>query len=317
MAYVGPQHFKFVFLEEFFDGINDLTPNHVYIPKYGTEKRLCDTCTGYFKNVISENWRPDDFFKGFIHEAPFVKAEYGMKRENFEINNKGITLKIPASTKDSPQKTWGEFWFGQAFKYGHLTVRAKFAQMMNASGTPNGIVHNLWLYQRDQDPVDTTNPFSYLRDPLGAQHYEIDFEIWSSVKEGQQWDDDALINYSIVDYMRNPNVSVKPGEEKKIGKYTVDRLNNRQLNLLGEQFDRSFFDKFHTYELIWTPQQVRFLLDGEEKAVITPEMAMIPDKHLFLWIGSPIYQDGTYYSQIQIPFLEKDKETVIDYIRIE
>jgi hypothetical protein len=317
IAYVGPQHFKFVFLEEFFDGSNDLTPNHIYIPKYGTEKRLCDTCTGYFKNVISEHWLPDDFFKGFIDKAPFVKAEYGMKRENTVINSNGITLKIPASSKDSLQKTWGEFWFGQAFKYGHLTVRAKFAQMMNASGTPNGIIHNLWLYQRDHDPVDTTNPYSYLRDPLGFQHYEIDFEIWSSVKESQVWDDDALINYSIVDYMRDPNVKVKPGEEKQMGQYTVDRLNNRQLNLPSKQFDRSFFEQFHTYELIWSPQQVRFLLDGKEEAVITPDMAKIPDKYLFLWIGSPIYQDGTYYSQIKIPFLEKDKQSVIDYIKIE
>src|SRR5207247_658736 len=34
-SYIAPEHFKFVFLDEYFDGVNDLTPEHIYIPKNG------------------------------------------------------------------------------------------------------------------------------------------------------------------------------------------------------------------------------------------------------------------------------------------
>jgi beta-glucanase (GH16 family) len=94
-------------------------------------------------------------------------------------------------------------------------------------------------------------------------------------------------------------------------------LNNTQLNLPGENLTRSFFNDFHTYELFWHPDHVRFLVDGQEKGIITNHMAKIPDKHMYLWIGSPLYQDGTYYSQSEIPFLKYDKESIIDYIKIE
>jgi hypothetical protein len=59
------------------------------------------------------------------------------------------------------------------------------------------------------------------------------------------------------------------------------------------------------------------MLDGQEKALITKNMAAIPDKYMFLWIGSPMYQDGTYYLQSFIPFLKYDKQSIIDYIKIE
>jgi len=317
-SYTGPHHFKFVFLDEYFDGTNDLAVDHIYIPKVGKEKRLCDTCTGWYRDVISEDWTSNDFFKGYISKANFIKADYGIKRENTRIDTGGITLSILKSTKGDYKKTWGEFLFGPSFKYGHLTVHAKFAQMMNASGTPNGIIHNLWLYERDPDPVDTTNPYSYIRNWLGQQPYEIDFEIWSAGSDPSTiWDPLVFINYSIVDYMRDARVSVKPGEQKSKGKYTVDRFNGRQLNIEGPQFDRSFFDSFHTYELFWYPDHVKFMVDGQEKALITGDEAKIPDKYMFLWIGSPLYQDGTYYSQTSIPFLANDKKTIIDYIKIE
>lgn len=318
VSYVGPHHFKFVFLDEYFDGQNDLTSGHIYIAKDRKEKKLCDTCTNSYRDVINESWRMDDFFKGFIFKAPFVHADYGIRKENCAINEKGVTLTIPASKAGDYKKTWGEFIFGQAFKYGHITVRAKFAQMMNGTGTPNGIIHNLWLYQRDADPVDTTNPYSYLRNSEGRQPYEIDFEIWNSeFGVNTMWDDSAFINFSVVDYMRNADVMIKPGKRKWVGKYEANRLNNRQLNIPGGNIGRGYFDMFHTYELYWYPDHVRFLVDGYEQAYITKDLAKIPDKYAFLWIGSPLYQDGTYYAQSSIPFLIRPKQTVIDYIRIE
>ena len=318
-SYVGSHHFKFVFLDEYFDGENDLTPNHIYIPKDGKEKPLCDTCTGWYKAVINENYNNKDFFEGYIHKAGFVKAQYGIKKENFKIDSTGITLTIPKSRRGDYKKTWGEFLFGPSFKYGHLTVRAKFPQMMNKHATSNGIVHNLWLYQRDFDEVDTTNPYHELRGARNKQPYEIDFEIWSSTPYDTMtlWDDESFINYSIVDYMRNANVQLKPGEQKNNGYYDVERFNKRQASVIGKEFGRNYFDAFHTYELYWYPDHVRYLVDGKENALITNEFAKIPDKHLFLWLGSPLYQDGTYYLQSFIPFLKYDKQTVVDYIKIE
>jgi beta-glucanase (GH16 family) len=190
--------------------------------------------------------------------------------------------------------------------------------MYNKIGYPNGIIHNLWLYERDPDAVDTTSQWKHLVNGNGKQPYEIDFEIWSSMEGvNTMWDDNAFINYSIVDYMRNPNVKLRPGEMKQMGPYKAERLNTRQAGIPGTELNKSFFESFHTYELFWYPERVVFKLDGKETAVITPDMAAIPDKHMFLWIGSPLYQDGTYYSQNSIPFLKQDKFSVIDYIRIE
>ncbi|HLP52038.1 MAG TPA: family 16 glycosylhydrolase [Chitinophagales bacterium] len=319
VAYVSPQHFKFVFLDEYFDGVNDLERDHIYLAKDGDEKKLCDTCTGWYKAVINEAWNNKEFFEGYIHKAGFVKAEYGIRKENYHIDSTGITLTIPKSRRGDYKKTWGEFLFGPSYKYGHLTVRAKFPQMMTKHATSNGIVHNLWLYQRDFDEVDTTNPYNELRGARNKQPYEIDFEIWSSTPYDTLtlWDDESFINYSIVDYMRDPNVQLKPGEQKNTGFYDVERFNKRQASVIGKEFNRDFFNYFHTYELYWYPDRVRYLVDGVEKAVIPKEMAKIPDKHLFLWIGSPLYQDGTYYLQSFIPFLKYDKKVVVDYIKIE
>lgn len=318
-AYVGPQHFKFVFLDEYFDGTNDLALNHIYLAKDNDQKPLCDTCTGWYRGVINEAYNNKEFFEGYISKAPFVKARYGNRKENYHIDSTGITLTVPKSRRGDYNKTWGEFLFGPSFKYGHLTVRAKFPQMMNKHATSNGIVHNLWLYQRDFDEVDTTNPYSYLRGSRNKQPYEIDFEIWSSTPYDTMtlWDDESFINYSIVDYMRNPYVQLKPGEQKSTGYYDVERFNKRQASVIGKEFPRDYFNHFHTYELYWHPTEVRFLVDGIEKAVIPNTMAQIPDKHLFLWIGTPMYQDGTYYLQSFIPFLKHDKKAIIDYIKIE
>ena len=62
---------------------------------------------------------------------------------------------------------------------------------------------------------------------------------------------------------------------------------------------------------------MRFLIDGVEKADIGKDLAKIPDKHMFLWVGSPLYQDGTWYTQTNIPFLKDDKYSIIDYIKID
>ncbi len=317
--YVAPSHFKFVFLDEYFDGVNDLTPNHIYAPKDSSEKKLCDTCSGWYRGVISENWNCNDYFTGYISKAPFVKADYGNRKENFLIDKNGITLTCPKSERGNYKKTWGEFIFGPAFKYGHLTVRAKFDEMLNKESTPNGIVHNLWLYQRNYDKVDTTNPYHSLVDANGSQPFEIDFEVWSSTlyNEGTVWNRNALINYSIVDYMRDANVKLKPGEEKPFGNFKIERYNKRQASVIGQEMGDLFFRDWHTYELYWYPDHVRFLLDGVETADITKDAAKIPDKYLYLWIGCPIYQDGTWYAQSGVPFLKRDKKSVIDYIRIE
>ncbi len=319
MLYVGPHHFKFVFLDEYFDKVNDITANNIYIPKNHDEKRLCDTCSGWYKGVINESWKDRDFMRGFIAKADFVKADYGTRKENFSIDTNGIKLTIPKSKGNDYKKTWGEFIFGPSFKYGHITVRAKFAQMMNETGTPNGIIHNLWLYQRDVDPIDTTNPYNYIRNGQGVQLYEIDFEIWSATKDPKTfWDPYPLITYSVVDYMRDANVKLKPKESIKAHTgESINRLTPYALAWNGDQFNKDFFNYFHTYEIYWYPDHVRFLIDGVEKADIGKDLAKIPDKHMFLWVGSPLYQDGTWYTQSNIPFLKDDKYSIIDYLKIE
>ena len=320
MAYVGAHHFKFVFADDDFDGHNDLRTTAVYIAKDHSQKPLCDTCKGnWFKDVISDNWTDSEFFQGNIFHANKIQAEYGSRKENFYFDNGKAIIKIPGSTPQKKQKTWGEFMFEPSFKYGHVMVRAKFAQMFNKAGRPNGIIHNLWLYQRDfiDMPPDPKNPYHNLTNAQGNQPFEIDFEIWSSRYASQAWDNKALINYSVVDYMRDPNVDVKPGEQKKVGKYSIDRLNNVQANIPSAKFDNKFFDYYHLYEVYWTPTSIRYLLDGVETAYFTNKDVKIPDQELYLWIGSPLYQDGTYFSQTDIPFIPNDMFSEIDWIRIE
>ncbi len=316
IVYTKPNHFKFVFLEERFDGTNDTALGRIYIPYHKKQKQLCDTCSGWFKDVTTENWKHDDFY-GFIQDAPMVKAEYGQRRENVSVSSDGVKLKIPGSTAENKQKTWGEFFFGQAFKYGKVTVRAKLAPMLGKGRRPNGIIHNIWLYQRDHESLDTAQPYSYLHDPNGTQKYEIDFEIWSSTREWQAWDDKCNVNFAVVDYMRNPDVMLKPDMEVWTGKTMMDRHPKISASVIGEDLSTDWFNRFHTFEILWEPNRVRMFVDGKEGADFTPNYISIPDKHLFLWIGSPIYQDGTFYSQTAIPFLESGKETIIDYIKIE
>jgi len=318
IAYTSPRHFRFVFLDERFDGTNDTALGHIYVPFHDDQKPLCDTCTGWYKDIISEDWEHDDFFNGKIAKAAMVKAEYGQRKRNASVSSKGIRLVIPGSTKQNKQKTWGEFFFGQAFKYGHLTVRAKLPRMVGRAGCPNGIIHNIWLYQRDYERVDTTHPYSYLIDPThGLQKYEIDFEIWNSTREWQAWDNKSNVNFAVVDYMRNADARLKPDMELWTDKYLVDRFPKVSANIIGEELLPDWFDRFHTYEILWEPNRVRMYVDGKETADFTPDLISVPNKHLFLWIGSPLYQDGTMYTQSFIPFLESDKEAIIDYIKIE
>lgn len=317
-SYLAPGHFRFIFLEERFDGQNDLTLNRYYIPQHHKEKPLCDSCRGVFPRIHSEHWTADDFYSGRIHRAGFQPAPYGNRFNHVRIAQEGVLLEIPArDASGRSTKTWGEFIFGQAFLYGKVTIRARLAQMLNASGTPNGIIHNIWLFQRDNENPDSSNPYSYLRNHEGVHRYEIDFEFWSSYGDRGLWDDSMLIDYSIVDYMRDPSVALKPSEEKIFGRYTADRKNGKQCNVISPQFHRSFLNDFHVYEIEWRPQFVRFSVDGKETALITPNMARIPNKPMYLWIGSPIYQDGTLFTQSHIPFLTTDKNSCIDYIRIE
>ncbi|MCP4443513.1 MAG: family 16 glycosylhydrolase [Aureispira sp.] len=319
-AYVPATHFKFVMLNENFDGSNNLNPGDVYILSDRDHKALCDTCVGnYFSDVISEAWTPDDFFKGYISKAPKIKAEYGSRKENVVVDTSGVYFKIPGSTPENKQKTWGEIKFMPGFLYGTVKVVAKLAQLRNDSTTPTGIVHNVWLYQSLCHYADTVTgaKFNDMSDSKGKQPYEIDIEIWSKIYD-ESWKDASFINYSIVDYMQSPNVLVQPGEEKLIDGHKVDRFNNYQMNYPGrEELSRDFFDEYHMYEIRWTPHHITYLVDGEQKAFIDWRMADIPDEYAFLWISSPIYQDGTYYSQQQIPFLDKDHFSHIRYISIE
>lgn len=324
-AYVHSTHFKFVFLKETFDGENIYKKGDLYVMGHHDEKPLCDTCTGYFKDVIADEWTTDDFFNGFIKQAPWVKAEYGNRQENVMFSDTGIILKIPGSTETKKQKTWGEVKFGPSFLYGKVTVLAKFPQLRNdATHTPTGIVHNLWLYQFNHpyaDPI-AGHPYESMVNDKGKQPYEIDIEMWSKIYD-ENWGGGSLINYSIVDYMRDANVNIKPGDLINVPvtnstTTTVDRLNNRQLNyvhptLLG----RDFFEQYHLYEILWTPHHVIYKVDGEQFAYINWEMAKIPDQYCFLWIGCPIYQDGTYYSQNSIPFFPRDQFAHIAYMAVE
>lgn len=325
MAFVPSNHFRFVTLNETFDGQNRMTPGEVYIVSDRDNKQLCDTCQGpYFKDVIKDIWTPDDFMTvgGFIYEAPFVKGDYGNRKENVIIDTSGVYFRVPKSTSEHKQKTWGELKFAPGFLYGTVKVVAKLAQVRNSTRTPTGIIHNIWLYQfrhTQADPIPE-HPYGDMVNDKGKQPYEIDIEIWSKIYE-ESWWDNAYINYSIVDYMRDPGVKIKPGEEKKFedgGEHTVDRFNNYQLNYPDyEPLNRDFFNDYHLYEIRWTPHNVTFLLNGVQKAVINWEMADIPDEYTFLWLGTLIYQDGTYYSQQQIPFYETTRFSHIRYISIE
>ncbi|BDS14130.1 family 16 glycosylhydrolase [Aureispira anguillae] len=321
VAHLAATHFKFVTHLETFDGANIYKPGTVYLLSNRDEKPLCDTCNGYFKDVIADEWTPDDYFKGYIHDAPMIKAEYGNRKENVRIDENGIYLRCPGSTPEKKQKTWGEIKFGPSFLYGTVKVVAKFSQLRNKeTHTPTGIVHNLWLYQFNHpyaDPIPG-HPYAHMVNSRGKQPYEIDIEIWSKIYE-ENWGGGSAINYSIVDYMRDANVLVKPGEEKVIDNILkVDRVNDRQLNYPGEELlHQDFFNQYHLYEIIWTPHDVSYRVDGEQVAKIDWRMAKIPDEYTFLWIGSPIYQDGTYYAQEGIPFLPNDRFSHIRYISIE
>ena len=320
IAHVHAQHFKFIFHHETFNGDNIYKPGDIYVLGDRTEKRLSDTCTGYFKNVIADEWTPDDFFKGFIAQADWVKAEYGNRKENVRIDERGVMLRCPKSTETEKNKTWGELKFGPGFMYGTVKVVAKFAQLRNTkTHSPTGIIHNLWLYQFNHPYADAIpgHPYEHYLNDKGKQPYEIDIEIWSKIYS-ENWSGGSGINYSIVDYMRNENATIKPGEQKNINGYEIDRLNNVQLNHPDKDlYWHDFFEGYHLYEIIWKPDAVQFRIDGRLVGTITEQMAKIPDEYAFLWIGSPIYQDGTYYAQNQIPFLPDNRYSHIRYISIE
>lgn len=324
LAYTHAGHFKFVTLLETFDGANNYTPDKLYLISDKDNKPLCDTCQGYFKDVISDRWTTDDFFEGFIARAPWIKADYGNRAENVRIDENGIYLRTPGSTSQKKQKTWGEIKFAPSFLYGTIKVVAKLAQLRHPeTHTPTGIVHNIWLYEFNHpyaDPVPG-HPYAYMVNDKGKQPFEIDIEIWSKIYE-ENWAGGSAINYSIVDYMRDANVVIKPKMDTILRTAThehhVDRSNDRQLNYPGtELLGRDFFDKYHLYEIVWTPHSVTYKVDGKEEAYIDWTMARIPNEYSFLWIGSPIYQDGTYYSQDRMPFLPKDMFSHIRYISVE
>lgn len=323
IAYVGAQHFKFTLLDEKFDGTNDTKLGNVYGAKENTQSLLNDLENPLFKNVISETWTAEEFFDGYIKKAPEISAEYGNRARNVQIentgkDNAGIWLKCPKSTPEKMQKTWGECIFGPSFKYGHVTVCAKLSQMRNVSKTPNGLQHWIWLYERDYRHSfhDESNPYKNITNIKGRAPYEIDMEFWSKVYD-EPWDSIFFINYSILDYMRNPNVQLKPKEKKKFGMYEADRSNDRQCNIPSAPFPRKFLNEYHVYEIEWKPQYVRFYVDSKEVGLITPDMAAIPDKHMFLWMATLIIQDGLFYNQQQVPFLKEDKFSHIKWIKIE
>ena len=320
IAHTHAKHFKFVFLHETFNGDNIYDPGAVYLLSDRSEKPLCDTCTGYFRDVIANEWTPDDYFKGFISQAPWIKAEYGNRKENVRIDEYGVYLKCPKSTPEKKQKTWGEIKFAPGFLYGTVKIVAKFPQLRNTkTHSPTGIVHNLWLYQFNHPYAEAIpgHPYEHLKNDKGKQPYEIDIEIWSKIYT-ENWSGGAGINYSIVDYMRKENVLVKPGKQKKINGYDIDRFNDIQLNHPDRDlYWHDFWEQYHQYEIIWSPQNVKYKIDGRLVATIDESLAKIPDEYAFLWIGSPIYQDGTYYGQNGIPFLPDDRFSHIRYISIE
>lgn len=317
VAYVAPQHFKFVIHEEFFDGRNDLQLEHIYLTKNDVQKPLCDTCTGWHRKIIDEDWLPDDFFTGRINKSGFVFTDYGNRTRNVRVDTTGITLTVPASTQQHYQKTWGEVIFGPSFKYGHVTVRAKFADMFNRKGVSNGLIHNLWLYETDP-PAKPTGPYKNLTNPNGQQPFEIDMEFWPANAQEGVWDDSFYVNCSIIDYMRDENVIIKPGMRKVIEGEDIDRINNAwQLLIIPHQYPRSFFNTFHTYEIVWTPDYVEYFVDGTMLSRIRKEWAKIPDSNMFLWLGTPIYQEGNYYTVSYLPFFDTPKYSYIDYIKIE
>ena len=116
--------------------------------------------------------------------------------------------------------------------------------------------------------------------------------------------------------MKNPNVKLKPGEKGRFENYDLDRLNPVHLSI-PYKLESSFLDEAHVYTLDWTPQGVSFYIDGKYVSQITPAYAYIPNKPMYLWVGSPLYQDGTFYDIHQIPFLKEDQISHKKWIKIE
>ncbi|MFN9110752.1 MAG: family 16 glycosylhydrolase, partial [Bacteroidota bacterium] len=274
---------------------------------------------GKFKNIISESWTDDDFFKGKIEKAEFISANFGNRDSLVKIDSSGIELKIPKSDLNKKNKTWGEIVFASAFKYGKVSALVKFCRLRNkGTRTPNGIVHNLWLYERDwEDAFPSRYNYYKYTDPKGLQPFEIDFEIWSSLEGYEPYDSVFFINYSIVDYFKDEKCSLRPQDSKHRNGFYMHRKNNRQVNIPSAPFPERFMDTYHLYQIEWKPTYVKFFIDGKLVGHITEREGAIPDKHLFFWVGSPIYQDGTFYDQRKIPFLEEDKFTHIKWIKIE
>lgn len=316
-AYVGPKHFKLVLLDEKFKGENSKAINHIYLAKDNTEKK--PEKGSLFKDLISDSWTDQDFFKGFISKAPYVEAAYGNRKENVHIDSNGIQLIAPSSSEMKKQKTWGEFLFGPSFTYGRVSVCAQLPRLRNSNKTPKGLIHNIWLYQRDgqEELPEQNHPYAHLKNSLGVRPFEIDLEFWSTIGVNPDtWNDIFWINFSIVDYMKNPNVKLKPGEKGRFENYDLDRLNPVHLSI-PYKLGSSFLDEAHVYTLDWTPQGVSFYIDGKYVSQITPAYAYIPNKPMYLWVGSPMYQDGTFYDIHQIPFLKEDQISHIKWIKIE
>ncbi len=324
LAYIPSGHFRFKLLNEKFDGANILEPGWVYFLAERDHKPLCDGCAPgdsiMSKDIIWDDWSADSFFHGALKDIPRVKVEYGNRDDNVTLTKDGIFLRIPGSNEEKRQKTWGEFKFMPEFQYGKVKIVAKLAQIRNKASTPTGIIHNIWLYQKRHRRADSIpgNPYNHLLNDKKKQPYEIDIEIWTKIYE-EKWKDIGFANYSIVDYMRDENVLVKPGKDLKLeGDDLIDRYNEFQLNYPKyEALYPDFFDDYHLFEILWDPKYVEFFIDGISKAKITSDWAKIPDQPCNVWINSPIYQDGTYYDQRDIPFFSKDYFTHIRYISIE
>ena len=143
-------------------------------------------------------------------------------------------------------------------------------------------------------------------------------EFWPTNGKEGVWDDEFYINCSIIDYMRDEDVIIKPGMRKIIDSQDIDRVNNDwQLLIIPRQYPRNFLSEFHNYEILWTPEYVEYFVDGKMLSRIKGDWAKIPNSNMFLWIGNPIYQEGNYYTVSYLPFFETPKYSYIDYIKIE
>lgn len=222
------------------------------------------------------------------------------------------------------------------FLYGRISSRAKFPQLINGQGMPNGLFPALWL----QDFI-TGNSFNV--HCSGDYHYadgnqlqELDIEIYTL-------DADSIrIGFSIHDYNCGGN---RPAVDNTCNNpQWTNTINGKVFNLSrcsdsrsdGSKFSavqifwtqpKSFLESFHVYTIDWQPGFMKVYVsdtenptDNDLQAYFTSVDAFIPNHPMRIlfdnqWGNQSINSIPYYYKNI--PFPVTDKSIDVDWIKVQ